>query len=403
MLPSVLIVAAAAACLPSVQPEPAAPAPVEAAPDSFARTAAKISAADLAGATMQGVGILLKMQSGEGNAEWPYEGVYRVRREIPYGYRIGGTAIAVLALLEAPGLADDTDRREAIARGLGFVAAGTSHADMSEEKYDAGYDVRGWGYIYGLHVLVRAKGAGAIPAAQAEACDAAAAWYLDALQKIEMPRTGGWNYARPEGRATLGAPSTFMTAPALQALFDARAAGMKVDDGVVDRAIGFLEKARNVSGSVQYSGPAAETERRMEATPGAVGRMMVTNATLLMAGRGSLDDLRGSLDAFIVHWDWLNIRRAKTGTHVAPYQIAPYYFMFAHRYAAQAIELLPERERGEYRRRVNGLLFSVRDEDGRWNDRVFDRSAAYGTAMAMLAINEPAGTKVSAWTPAKAP
>jgi hypothetical protein len=35
---------------------------------------------------------------------------------------------------------------------------------------------------------------------------------------------------------------------------------------------------------------------------------------------------------------------------------------------------------------VNGLLFSVRGEDGGWNDRVFERSKAYGTAMAMLAL-----------------
>ena len=33
---------------------------------------------------------------------------------------------------------------------------------------------------------------------------------------------------------------------------------------------------------------------------------------------------------------------------------------------------------------------SVRDEDGTWNDRVFPRSAAYGTAVTVLAFTEPA-------------
>jgi hypothetical protein len=67
--------------------------------------------------------------------------------------------------------------------------------------------------------------------------------------------------------------------------------------------------------------------------------------------------------------------------------------MFAHFYAAQCVELLPEVERGEYRRRINALLFSVREENGSWNDRVFERSAAYGTAMAISAIMQPALTR----------
>jgi hypothetical protein len=33
---------------------------------------------------------------------------------------------------------------------------------------------------------------------------------------------------------------------------------------------------------------------------------------------------------------------------------------------------------------------SVRDDDGSWNDRVFPRSAAYGTAVTLLAFTEPA-------------
>ncbi len=348
-----------------------------------------ITEAEVNVATMRGVAILLEMQSGDGRSEWPYEGVYRVRREIPMGYRIGGTAIAIMALLEAPGLKDDEERIEAISRGLAFIVDGVDDADMSEEKYDGGYDVRGWGYIYGLDALLAAKTAGVVPARLTASCESAAASYLAALEAIELPETGGWNYARPDGRDTKGSPSTFMTGPAVQVLLAARSAGIEVDDAILQRAITFLEKARNASGSIQYAGFAPSDPKRMEATPGAVGRMVVTNATLLMAGRGNLADLRGSIDGFIVHWEWLNIRRAKTGTHVAPYSIAPYYFMYAHRYAAQAVECLPPNERAEYRRRINGLLFSVRQEGGEWNDRVFDRSAAYGTAMAMLAMNEP--------------
>lgn len=81
--------------------------------------------------------------------------------------------------------------------------------------------------------------------------------------------------------------------------------------------------------------------------------------------------------------------------------VAPYYFMFAHQQAAQAVELLPRPERAEYRRRINELMFSVRGEDGSWNDRVFRRSAGFGTATAMLALMQP-DLKPAGWPP-KAP
>ena len=84
----------------------------------------------------------------------------------------------------------------------------------------------------------------------------------------------------------------------------------------------------------------------------------------------------------------LEKRRKKTGTHVAPYGVAPYYFFYAFTHAAMAIELLPESGRAADRARVREILFKVRDADGTWNDRVFARSAAFGTAMSVLALLE---------------
>ena len=64
----------------------------------------------------EGLGILLARQEGSNQAEWPYQGVYRVRAEaddpdsliegrgrrrtvIPIGYRVGGTSIAGRAVM----------------------------------------------------------------------------------------------------------------------------------------------------------------------------------------------------------------------------------------------------------------------------------------------------------------
>lgn len=361
--------------------------------------------ADIDAAVVRSVEIILSMQEGEGKDRWPYEGVYRVDGHIPIGYEVGGTAICATALMRAPGFDVDEARRGAVARAARFVSGSITHPLMSIDEYDAGYDVRGWGYTYGLGFLLELKSRGAVAAEDAGAVEQAIAFFLDGLRRTEIPGVGGWNYARPRGRDRPAPPSPFMTAPTLLALFEARRQGYDVDDGVVSRALDALGSARADTGAFVYAGSAGEGRR--DAVPGATGRMLASEVVLFLAGpgpdgrpRSSIAHLRGAVDAFIVHWEWLDQRRAQPGTHAPPYAIAPYYFSYAHYYAAQAVELLPEAERGEYRRRINDLLFRVRLEDGSWNDRVFPRSAGYGTAMSAMALLMPRTPAPACWLPA---
>jgi len=319
-------------------------------------------------------------------AQWPYEGVYRVEGEIPVGYRVGGTAICAESLVLTPGYDENEEARAAVTRALRYLCDARRHPLMSFEDYDAGYDVRTWGAIYALDAICLLKQRGAIPVDLTGRCADAAAWYLEAIIKTEIPEVGGWNYARPPGRDKAAPPSPFMTASAVQALLRAKSLGMDVEAGVMDRAIAALEQSRTDAGAVAYAGDGG---KRPDLTPGAVGRMCAVEATLMMAGRGDPRSVRGAVDSFFTHWHHLEARRQKTGTHVGPYGVAPYYFMFAHHAAAQCIELLPRRERAEYRRRLEETLLKVRDADGGWNDRVFKRSSAYGTAMASLCLGMP--------------
>jgi hypothetical protein len=330
---------------------------------------------------------------GSPRAEWPYEGVYREGGKIPIGYRVGGTGICARALLENPAFKDDAAAREALLRARDFIVGSIADPAMSPE-YDIAYDVRGWGYTYGLDFLLRAKRTGLVDNGVKEAVEKAIRFFIDAIQKTEIPQVGGWNYSRPGGTKRVSAPSPFMTAPTLMALFEARRAGYEVDAAVVERGLTYLESAHEPSGAVVYSGSG---EKKKDGVPGAVGRMLASETALYLAGRSTQRDLRAAVDAFIVHWEWLDKRRAKTGTHKPPYMIAPYYFYYAHYFAAQAIELLPEHERAEYRRRVNDLLFSVRLKDGSWNDRVFPRTASYSTAMASMALMMPDLPRPASW------
>ncbi len=352
-----------------------------------------------------GIDRLLEMQEGDGPAEWPYEGVYRVidpdlqQRVIPIGYRVGGTAICALALMHAPEYEADERRCAAVERAARFIVEQVDHPLMASDEIVGTYDVRGWGYTYGLLFLLEyrsgdvwgdarlpaGQGGGEVAAASQEAMDNAIRFFIAGVNATEIPRSGGWNYARRGGFDQPGPISPFMTAPTLQALFEAREKGYEVDENVVERGLDALEQAKLRSGAYVYSGTSDRQNERAR-VPGAAGRMAAAEATLYLAGRSTLADVRGAIDAFLVHWDWLDQRRAKTGTHLPPYGIAPYYFYFAHYYAAQAVELLPDQDREEYRRRIRDLLFRNRLEDGGWNDRVFERTANFGTAMALMVL-----------------
>lgn len=352
------------------------------------------------------VAFLLSVQEGPENAEWPYEGVYRVRGDgpkefkkrgaiIPMGYRVGGTSIAGIALSRAPGI--DDQRKEAIERARKFVVAATQSPDMSP-KYGGGYDVRGWGYIYALRFLVALDAADLVASKDTDAHRNAIEFYLAGIGALEIPDNGGWNYARRGPLDSSGAASPFMTAPALQALYEAKRAGFDVDAGIVQRGLTALANTRAAKGSIAYASK-GKTREGAKGLPGAIGRMVAVETVRLQGGEGSVESVDAAVEAFFEHWQELLKRKSKNGTHEGAYGVAPYYFFYAHAYAAEAIEELPEAKREALRARLAALLSKVREEDGSWNDRVFPRSKAYGTAQALWVFTQPSVTPAR-WTSA---
>ncbi len=349
-------------------------------------------------AIQRGIALLIADQEsldGPKKAEWPYEGVYRVDGKIPIGYRIGGTSICALALIQASGPEIKKDARAAIDRAFAFVLERLDDPLMSTDFVE-GYDVRGWGHAYALSFLLGMREAGFVPEKQKAYVDARIKLLIGILQQTQIGSRGGWNYARGQGDKS--SPSTFMTAPTLQILFEARRQGEIVDDATVERALQTLEDARFDNGAFQYgSNPKHKTGEGFEAVAGSIGRAPICETTLYLAGRGSLERIQVAVDSFFLDWRWLEQRRRQNGTHIPPYFIAPYYFFYAHRFVAQAIELLPEEKRPEYRKKLYELLWHVREEDGGWNDRVFPRSENFGTAMTMIALLQPHAKRPAGW------
>jgi hypothetical protein len=320
----------------------------------------------------ESVQALVKMQ--EEGGQWPYEGVYKPGGKIPIGYRVGGTSIVATSLLNAA--PQDKGVQAAITRALAFVLKELDDPLMAPSTKE-GYDVRVWGHGCALEFFCALRAA----KATGERGKEIDAWIKKLVETLitEEIGGGGWNYASRRSQAT------FVTAPIVQALLLAQAQGEKVPVEILERARKVLEEARYDSGGFAYSGPAKGKDTG-KVLPGSVARSPVCETTLLLLGGGDLDRVQKAIDAFHTHWEELEKRRQKTGTHVAPYNVAPYYFYYGHRYLAQAIQMLPEKTRAAEREKLMKLVLQVRDKDGTWNDRVFERSRNYGTAMVVLIL-----------------
>lgn len=325
---------------------------------------------------------LSELRGVEDGAEWPYEGVYRVRPDgrIPSGYRVGGTSIVCDVLLRSGAKGDQKKAVEAaVLRSLDFVLGMVDDDKSFGIGPKKGYDVRGWGHAYGLQFLLTAIDAGVISNKGTLARVEAAIPELIARLEANQTSMGGWNYARDNS------VSPFMTGSTLLILFEASSRGHEVDKDMVEKALDALEACRTETGSYEYSGRA----KRAVDMPGSCARAACADLALFKAGRVDEDALRVAVQGFFEGWDDLLVRKSQQGTHKAPYGIAPYYFFFGHTYAALAIEELPKKERAMRRDEFRKVLWRTREKDGTWNDRIFPRTASYSTAMSVMGLMAP--------------
>lgn len=240
------------------------------------------------------------------------------------------------------------------------------------------YDVRVWGHIYALELFCRLK-----PSTRFNELSQKTDPWIPRLTEYlvsEELKTGGWNYANQRAHAG------FVSAPAVQALLWARQTGQTVPEEVWQRSAAALLRSRNNDAAFAYSGD--ERTDRPTKLPGSIARSANCEATLMLLGLPREQEIEQALNAFHEHWIELEKRRKKNGTHKPPYGVAPYYFYYGNRYAAFAIELLPKRKRAAEHERLFNVILRTRDPDGTWNDRAFEQSRAYGTAMTVLALLE---------------
>jgi hypothetical protein len=226
-----------------------------------------------------------------------------------------------------------------------------------------------WAALYGFQAMVAAS---SDPRFQTEAL-----WErvnqrgadLYALLEHNQEPLGGWGYY--EGPVVSNRPTwstSFATSCVIPALVRARGMGWKIDPAVIERAVRYVERCRTPAGAYMYDLrplPRSGGES-IDDVKGSLGRIQVSNWALRRAGVASVTDerLREGLEAFFEHHKFLDVARMRPIPHEAYYANAAYFYMFAHCYAAQAINELPEPERAAWHRRLRAHLAKIQWEDG---------------------------------------
>ncbi|MHC4608577.1 MAG: HEAT repeat domain-containing protein, partial [Planctomycetota bacterium] len=289
-----------------------------------------------------GVRYLLAHQSADGT--WGSDKLHL--RKNP-GPRQATTAIVMMALLDRPGTADAVEKaRKALIKAVddGFIADPTIY-------------LWSWGAVFPLQALAQHH--------RAHPDDDTARTIRTLIKTLELVQNtdGGWNYEtsryrwkeirgeelkkseksmmKKQGRWNTS--GTFMTAPAVLALLEARAAGFDVPEKMVERAVKFLEGSRTDAGTYRYS-----SYFGADHLAGGSARTVAVELALVLAGSGDRGRLRWALDNFFIFRDYLEhysnygAQKARMSTHIGPEGIAPYYYFYGILYASQALHVLDE-------------------------------------------------------------
>ncbi|MEX2673464.1 MAG: hypothetical protein WD294_15300 [Phycisphaeraceae bacterium] len=249
-----------------------------------------------------------------------------------------------------------------------------------------------WAHAYGIQAAVRLLNWGEQTPERREALVALIENQIDRLARYEY-LIGGWGYydfnaqtQRPSGNST-----SFTTATVLIALREAQQAGVAVPEDMVDRGIAALLRQRNPDNTYTYSSNFQNYRgREINRPAGSLGRTQVANVALRMWGEDEL-----ITEAMVVEWldrlfarnGWLSIGRKRPVPHESWYAVAGYFYYYGHLYAGYLIGDLPPELKPFYSDHMSQTLIALQEDDGSWWDYpLYDYHQPYGTAMALIAL-----------------
>jgi len=299
-------------------------------------------------------------------------------------WQIGATALATRAMFELPVL---DEQLEAADRGLQFVIDNANVVRPAEWDVD-----NNWALVYGTDCVARALQHERYKDSEwAPRLREAGKTYLAGMAKYQSPR-GGWGYyANPSSNWRPDWATSFTTAVGLLALIEARSAGLEVDQKMYVAAVKAVQRARLPNGAYSYDVSAVPRHMRLESinqVKGSLGRIQVCNLALYRAGVTiKRADLITGLEEFAKHHKFLDVARSKPIPHESYYANAAYFYLFAHYYAGQVLDLLPRKQQARFAPFVQAGILDARQKDGSiWDFWIANNTKPYGTAFGLLGL-----------------
>lgn len=306
--------------------------------------------------------------------------------ETYYAWQVASHGLALMALQSAP----RTDER-----GDCYRAAIDWFCDQRLPRRGSDWDVDySWSALYGFVAATRlALDPTLAGTAALEKIERRGRAYWTILERNEVP-SGGWAYyddppytQRPKWATSF---CTALVAPAIQRGMEL---GWIEDPAHLARALRVMERAALPNGAYSYNGsdaiPRPPVGESIDTVKGSLGRIQVCHWARRALGDPTITDerLRWGLDQFFEHHVFLDQARMRPIPHEGHYANAGYFYLFAHYYAAECIEMLPEAEREAYHARLRPHLVKCQRADGSVCDFLGSTyTVTAGTAYAALAL-----------------
>jgi len=291
--------------------------------------------------------------------------------ETYYAWQLASQALAIRALLAVE---ETPERRETLDKAVAWFLE--TRLPKRGDHWDVDYV---WSMLYATTALVDLAEDERI----AEDVELVARVhergraYVDLLARNQS-YTGGWGYyddppytQRPKWGTSF---STACVLPALErALALGWGEGQEADGApMLARGLKYVQRCALPNGAYAYDLQVIPwvSGESINDVKGSLGRIQIGHWARRVLGdeRVTDDALRTGLAAFFDEHRFLDAAFMRPRPHEAYYANAAYFYHFGHYYAAEAIELLPEDERGAWHAKLRPQLVKTQRDDGSLTD-----------------------------------
>lgn len=348
------------------------------------------AARDIDAAITRGVDFLVAHQNADGSwGSARRTKALNIFAPLPGGHRAFHAASSALAL---HGLLESADQRPATLKAIEKGETWLLAALPEVRSYNRAATYNVWAHAYGLRALASLYRRHADPAKRSEYIRHAKI-QIDRLKQYEDVNSG-WGYLDMDDIKTAkpsGITMSFTTATCLLGMRDAAdTMGVTLPPVLVKRAVKTIQLQRNPDFTYAYSLDHRWRPRGLINRPaGSLGRSQACNAALRKFGDKAVTDtvIRTWLKRLFDRQGWLDHGRKRPVPHEAPAAVAGYFYYYGHYYASECIHILPEKERGPWKRKLAALMLERQEKNGSWWDYpLYNYHYAYGTGYALAIL-----------------